>query len=158
MNKNGNTLYELMVIAIVLCAITAFAVPVYIKISSNAKIESIKQIETSAQTANDFIHLKSRMPSFSTKAVALRKDLIDIDISGDGNFDVRLKWFYLDNTELVKRIKIPPDVTVQYIGNDETYIGFAHNGNVKQNRCYFKYTQAVDILTPPTYLVETTGC
>ncbi len=158
MSKNGYTLYEVSVIAVFLGILTALAVPVYITISSNAKIESIRQIESSAQTANDFIHLKSMMPSFSTRPVPLRKDLIEIDISGDGNFDIRLKWFYLESTDLVKRIKIPPDVSVQYIGSDETYIGFAYNGDVKQNGCYFKYTQAVDLYTPPTYIINTTGC
>lgn len=104
--------------------------------------------------------IKSKLPSYAARPVNNRPDLIDVDTNGDGNYDTRLKWNYLDNTDIEQRIELSNDFTVEEQGFAITYIGYDFNsdGSVQDNSCYFKYTQASSVSTPPVYDVVDSGC
>ncbi|NRA54027.1 MAG: pilus assembly protein PilD [Gammaproteobacteria bacterium] len=141
------------------------AVPKFINLSSDARISVLTQLSTSIKSANDLLRLKSYMPSYSARGVTNRDDLIDIDMDRDGIYDlngvdVRLKYRYLDNTDIYKRIDIPSEFSIEEEGIDYTYIGYDWNddNNVKSGNCFVKYTQAQNLSTPPTYEVISNGC
>jgi prepilin-type N-terminal cleavage/methylation domain-containing protein len=166
--QKGFTLIELVVVIRLLGILSAVAFPKFINLSVDAKIQVLTRIKTSVKAANDLLKVKSYMPSYSSIPVPGRADLIDIDMDGDGTFDtigndkvdVRLKWRYLDNTDLEKRIDISNEFVFQEEGIDFTYIGYDSNGNnqSKDDNCYFKYTQAQSATEPPKYEISSLGC
>ncbi len=131
-------------------------------------MQVITQLKVSVKVANDLLFLKSHMPSYLTQPVPGRADLIDIDMDHDGSFDVfgansvdvRLKWRYIDNTDILKRIDISDEFSSEEEGIDYTYIGYDLNndGQVRSDNCYFKYTQAQSDSVPAAYEIVTTGC
>ncbi|ABM23893.1 methylation site containing protein [Shewanella putrefaciens] len=100
------------------------------------------------------------MSSLKSQAVVNRDDIIDIDLDGDGTAETRLKWGYLDNTDVEKWITSDDKLIIQYQGIDITYIGYDLNNNtlVNDDQCYFRYTQATDANTPPLYDLNLQGC
>ena len=155
--NEGFTLIELVVVIVVLGILAATALPKFVSLSKDAKIAVLTQVNVSVKTANNFMFLKSNMPSYSTQAVANRDDLIDVDTNGDGDFDTRLKWHYLDNTDIEKRITLSNDLTIEYQGIDYTYIGYDADGDgqVRDDNCYFKYTQATETEAPVNEVMNT---
>ncbi|SET68533.1 prepilin-type N-terminal cleavage/methylation domain-containing protein [Thalassotalea agarivorans] len=166
MRVKGFTLIELIVVIIVIAVLAVTALPRFVNIQTDARIKVIQQVEVATQQANDFLFIKSQMPSFSTVPVANRADLIDVDVDGDGSIDlgagvdIRLKRFYLDNTDIVKRIGFPEDFVVEEEGISNTFIGYDIDGDgqVKDDNCYFDYEQASGPTSPPIYILVTSGC
>lgn len=168
-NKNkGFTLIELVVVIVILGILSVVALPRFINLSSDARISTLLQLEASVKGANNLLFLKSHMPSYSTQAVPGRPDLLDIDMDNDGDFevfssdniDVRLKERNLDNTDIIKRIDISEVFVVEEEGIDFTYIGYDLNDDsmVKNDACYFKYTQAQSATISADYEIISTGC
>lgn len=56
------------------------------------------------------------MSSLKSQAVVNRDDIIDIDLDGDGTAETRLKWGYLDNTDVEKWITSDDKLIIQYQG------------------------------------------
>ncbi|WP_220718336.1 type II secretion system protein [Agarivorans litoreus] len=168
MKNQGFTLIELVVVIIVLGILAITAAPKFLALSSDARVKTIEQISVSVKAANDLLTLKSHMPSYVSQQVPNRDDLIDVDMDGDGIFDVfnpdspdvRLKWRYLDNTDITKRIDIDDVFVLQEQGIAFTYLGYDRNGNgqVTDDNCYFQYTQASNATTPPQYELVDDGC
>ncbi|TEW55396.1 prepilin-type N-terminal cleavage/methylation domain-containing protein [Psychromonas sp. RZ22] len=159
--QSGFTLIELIIVIILIGILSSIAYSSFVSLGRDAKIAAIKQVQLSAKTANDFMYMKSHMPSYSTQiGIVGRDDLLDVDTNADGQYDTRLKWFYLDNTDVEKRIDLSDDFSIIYEGIEHTYIGFDTNkdNDVRNDDCYFKYTQASSINTPPTYMMNFDGC
>ena len=156
----GFTLIELVVVIIVLGILAVIAAPKFIGLSKEARVQTLSQVQTSVKTANMLAYSKTQMPSLLSQAVAGRDDIIDIDLNGDGTPDTRLKWGYLDNTDVENWITSDDKLIIQYQGIDITYIGYDLNNNslVNDDQCYFRYTQASDANTAPQYDINTQGC
>ncbi|PCH95804.1 MAG: pilus assembly protein PilD [Gammaproteobacteria bacterium] len=164
----GFTLIELVVVIVILGILSVIALPRFINLSADARISTLVQVEASVKGANSLLFLKSHMPSYSTQAVPNRPDLLDIDMDKDGDFDVfsadnidvRLKYRNLDNTDIIKRIDISDEFFIEEEGIDFTYIGYDLNidGAVKNDNCYFKYTQAQSESVPASYEIISSGC
>ncbi|EGT3624990.1 pilus assembly FimT family protein [Shewanella baltica] len=156
----GFTLIELVVVIIVLGILAVIAAPKFIGLSKEARVQTLSQLQASVKTANTLAYSKNQMPSLRSQAVAGRDDIIDIDLNGDGTPDTRLKWGYLDNTDVEKWITSDEKLIIQYQGVDITYIGYDLNGDtlVNDDQCYFRYTQASDASTAPQYDINSQGC
>ncbi|MDO6638908.1 MULTISPECIES: prepilin-type N-terminal cleavage/methylation domain-containing protein [unclassified Shewanella] len=159
-NPNGFTLIELVVVIIILAVIAIIAAPKFINFATEARINALSQLQSSVKAANTLVYARTQMPSISTRSVPGRDDLTDIDLEGDGSFNTRLINGYLDNTDIEKWIVSMDDWEIQYRGAPETYIGYDLNddGEVRDDNCYFLYTQASSEANPPTYQVSTSGC
>ncbi|MCT7940985.1 pilus assembly FimT family protein [Shewanella holmiensis] len=159
-NQRGFTLIELVVVIIILGILAVVAAPKFLNLSTDARISTLSGLSASVKTANSLVYAKSQMPSLQVQPVAGREDLIDIDLEGDGVFETRLKWGYLDNTDIEKWIDLDDSFTVQYQGIADTYIGYDQdeNGQVTNDNCYFHYTQAANATTPPDYAIVSSGC
>ena len=59
------------------------------------------------------------MPSLRSRRCR-SDDIIDIDLNGDGTPDTRLKWGYLDNTDVENWITSDDKLVIQYQGVDIT--------------------------------------
>lgn len=158
--QRGFTLIELVVVILILAILTVIALPKFINLSTDARIRTLSGLSASVKTANTLVYAKSKLPSLQVQSVSGRDDLIDIDLEGDGTFGTRLKWGYLDNTDIEKWISLDDDFTIQYQGIANTYIGYDtdKNGQVINDNCYFLYTQAANANTPPLYSVQVSGC
>lgn len=145
---------------VILGILVAVAIPKYVSLSKDARVVALTQIQVSVEAANDFMFIKSKLPSYAAKDVPNRDDLIDVDTNGDGVYDTRLKWSYLDNTDIETRIELSGDFNIEYQGIAFTYIGynFTENLLVRDENCYFKYTQASSANVPPVYELITDGC
>lgn len=156
----GFTLIELVIVIIVLGILTVIAAPKFIGLSKEAREKTLLQLQASVKTANTLVYSKTQMSSLKSQAVVNRNDIIDIDLDGDGTAETRLKWGYLDNTDVEKWITSDDKLIIQYQGIDITYIGYDLNNNtlVNDDQCYFRYTQATDANTPPLYDLNLQGC
>lgn len=159
-HTQGFTLIELVVVIIVLGILAVIATPKFIGMSKEAREKSLLQLQASVKTANTLAYSKTQMPSLQSQAVVGRDDIIDIDLDGNGVAETRLKWGYLDNTDIEKWIVKDDKLVVQYQGIDITYIGYDLNDNTlaDDDQCYFRYTQAADASTPPLYDINVQGC
>jgi len=164
-DESGFTLIELIITIIILGILAVSALPKFIGISGDARESVLIKVKTTIKSANDLLKIKSYMPSYSAIGVTNRPDLIDIDMNHDGIYDtsgedVRLKWRYLDNTDITKRIEFPAEFVTEFEGIDYTFIGYDLNGDnkVKSDNCYMRYTQAQSDSIPPLYDIVTTGC
>lgn len=159
----GFTTLELVVVLVILGILGAVAAPYFVSLGADARVSVLTGISTSVRTANDLISAKSRLPSFSVQPVPGRVDLVDIDLDGDGVFETRLKWNYLDNTDIHKRVKLSSELLVRIdaIGVTDTFIGYDRNKNgtlEAADGCYFRYTQAASASQPPVYTIVSGGC
>lgn len=159
-NNRGFTLIELVVVIVILGVLSVTALPKFIDLSGDAREAALTQIEASVKSANQLVFVKSQMPSYATQAVANRPDLIDVDLNGDGNYDLRLKDNYLDNTDIEERISLSDDFEVELDDPDFTYIGYDldNDGDVEDDQCYFSYKQAQSESVPPEYDIISDGC
>ncbi|WP_264877629.1 type II secretion system protein [Vibrio agarivorans] len=117
--RRGFTLIELIVIITILAILSVVALPRFLNLQKDSRERVIEQIEVSVETANDLINMKAQLPSYSTQAVPNRDDLLDIDLDGDGVFDIRLKWGYLDNTDIQKRITLDDSFVIEEEGYEK---------------------------------------
>ena len=159
LNK-GFTVIELVTVIVVLAIIAVTVLPKFLSLSKDVKLQVLSQIEVSVKTANDFMYIQSQLPSYAALPVPGRADLIDVDTDKNGTYDTRLKWNYLDNTDIEKRITLSSDFKIQYQGITDTYIGYDtdRDNQVADNNCYFRYTQAAGLNLKPTYAVQTSNC
>ncbi|MGS0827960.1 type II secretion system protein [Shewanella sp. 0m-8] len=157
--KNGFTLIELVVVIIILGILAIVAAPKFIGLSSEARAESINQIEASSKTANQLVYAKSQIPGTATKPHSSRNDIIDIDLDGNGSFETRLLSGYLDNTDLANRLDLDTVFVIEEQGVNLTYIGYDDDddGKVSDDLCYFRYQQATATSTPK-YETMHDGC
>ncbi len=159
-NIKGFTLIEILVVIVIIGIVSVVALPKYVSLKKEARTASLQQLQASVRKANDFMKMHSYLPGYSTRVVNGRDDLLDVDLDGDGNFEIRLKWGYLDNTDIEKRIDISSEFVIETRGYTDTYIGFDLNnsGNVRNDNCYFQYTQASSDSVGPVYQITDSGC
>ncbi|MBR9729447.1 prepilin-type N-terminal cleavage/methylation domain-containing protein [Shewanella intestini] len=156
----GFTLIELVVVIIILAVIAIIAAPRFINLTTDAKKAALDGINASIKTANSLVYAKSQIPSTQVQPVSGRDDIIDIDLDGDGIFETRLKWGYLDNTDLDKWADIDDSFTTQFQGIANTYVGYDLDGDnqVTDDNCYFHYVQAANSSTGPQYNIVDSNC
>lgn len=168
MYKKGFTLIELVFVISILGILAAVVVPKFINITRDARIEAINQLKVSVKSANDLLFVKSKVPSYSFEQPNPRFTDIDIDENGvieinqndPSKPDVRLIWSYLDNADLTKRITMSSDFLEERDDPNFVYLGYDLNGdgNVQDDFCSFKYTQALSDGGAPVYELITDGC
>ena len=165
--QKGFTLIELIIVIVILAVLSITVLPRFLNLQNDARIAVLTNAQTSIEQANTLMQMKAQMPSYRATAVTGRNDLIDVDLNRDGVIDlsddspdVRLKWFFLDNTDVVKRVEFSDALVFEEQGIDFTYIGydFDDDGAVQDDQCYVPYTQAQSADQPPTYARQTTGC
>ena len=171
--KNGFTLIELMIVIVIVGILAVIAAPRLLSFGADARVKVLGQLQASVKEANQLVYLKSKMPSYSVKAVSGRADLTDVDLDGDGTYETRLKCGYLDNTDVSKRLDYSTDTLAsQEEDVDKVYFGYVrgNNSTVKASNCYFMYRQAYGSTNPAScdadsaasnaasYALVTTGC
>ncbi|GIU42705.1 PilD processed protein [Shewanella sairae] len=155
--QKGFTLIELVVVIIILGILAVTAAPRFMGLSTEAKTEVIGQIEASAKTANQLVYSKTQMPSLNKQ---IQGRITDIDINGDGEFNTRLIYGYLDNEDLEEWLELDDIFVSEEQGRGDLYIGYDdnHDGKVSDDLCYFKYTQAAALGSTPQYSTSSDGC
>ncbi|MBE8168199.1 MAG: prepilin-type N-terminal cleavage/methylation domain-containing protein [Shewanella sp.] len=169
--KTGFTLMELLVVFVILGVLAAVAAPRFINLSSEAKVKVLMTVSASVKAANDQLQILSKLPSYRSRPAENRNraDLTEVDMDGDGIFEILLKCGFLDDNEIVKRIDFSDEqLFTENIDYDKLYIGFVEK-NIKSSQCYFMYRQSMGETIPtrcdssdpnfePTYQVVSTGC
>ncbi|WP_370979587.1 hypothetical protein [Agaribacterium sp. ZY112] len=156
---SGFSLVEILAVMLVLVALAVVAIPKFVELSSASRNSALEVINGAAQSANALVKAKV-YGGADTREVPSRDDLLDVDMTGDGNYDTRLKWGWLDNTDIHKWINLSDDFGRNTQGIDKTFIGYDldNNGTVINDRCYFLYTQASGAGRSPGYEVVADGC
>ena len=159
--SGGFTLIELIVVIIIIGILAAIASPKFINLSADARQATLNQLQGTVKSTNLLVRAKAQMPNFLVQAVAGRSDIVDVDVDGDGTVDTRLKFGYLDNTDVIQRLDIDQQAlqTLEQ-GQDQLFIGYDLNddGDVSDDNCYFLYTQAASDGATPNYAIKDSGC
>ncbi len=166
---NGFTLIEIVIVILLLAALAVIALPKFINLSTDAKVNVLKQLSASAKTANDQIQLLLKLPSHQSQPSPAHSDRNDVSIINIDGENILLKCGFLDDRNMVKRLQLANnEIYVEYEGHDKAYFGFEAS-NIKASQCYFRYQQSFADITPPrcdpnasgyqpVYQLITTGC
>lgn len=155
----GVTLIELVAVLLILGVLAAVAIPRFVNLSDAARASTLQALAGSAKSINTLVISKVQA-GVDVQEVPGRDDLIDIDIDEDGSFETRLKWGFLDNTDLEKWLSLSDSFVISYSGIDLTFIGYDidGNGDAQNDNCYFRYRQANTEGSQPEYLIVSSGC
>jgi MSHA pilin protein MshA len=158
-NNQGFTLIELIAVITILALLAAVAVPKFIDLGEEARIASINALESAAKSTSSMVLSRAQL-GVGTQEVAGRDDLLDIDLDNNGSFETRLKWHFLDNTDLENWVSLSDQFVINYAGIDRTFIGydFDNDGQSQDDNCYFLYRQANNEGDSPQFSSVTTGC
>ncbi|WP_096087627.1 prepilin-type N-terminal cleavage/methylation domain-containing protein [Agaribacterium haliotis] len=159
LNQKAFSLVELLAVLVLIATLAAIAVPKFIELSEESRVAVLRNLSASALAANNLVQSRFRI-GVGLCEVPGRDDLVDIDSNGDGNCDTRLKWGWLDNTDLESWLSLSDDFAIDDPNIDETYIGYDFNGNglPQDDNCYFLYTQAQGATLLPSYTLELSAC
>ncbi|MEZ8194199.1 MULTISPECIES: prepilin-type N-terminal cleavage/methylation domain-containing protein [Vibrio] len=167
MKTRGFTLIELVVVIVILGIIAVTALPRFLNIQTDARISTIRSMQSSMQYANEQVHAKAllgyvkvRDPSSSSTRLTfldLNKDGIQQEHQGEWD----LIYNYIDNTHIDDAIIIDGSFSTQEEGSANLYVGYdkSSSGDVKSGNCWVLYTQATAGNNElPEYQRETSGC
>ncbi len=155
----GFTLIELLAVLTIVGILTAVVLPRFVDLGQEARSTTLRMISGAAESTNTMV-LSKVMTGTGVQAVPGRDDLIDIDLDDDGSYETRLKWGFLDNTDIERWLTLSPEFVISYQGIDRTYIGYDidKSGDARNDNCYFLYTQAGSQGAVPQYAVVDSGC
>lgn len=164
--QQGFTLIELVVVIVILGVLATTAVPKFIDISSDANKSVLEAMGGAILSGSKLVYAKSIVQGVQNQA------LTNIDIDGDGNNDVEVKYGYPSGnrtTGIANAVEFGDDWAYgDTFGGGAFYVtrsslvGFSgitnNNIPITRTKCYLTYTPPTTVGLLPTVTYTTNDC
>jgi MSHA pilin protein MshA len=166
--QQGFTLIELVVVIVILGILAATAAPKFMNISSDARVSVLKAMGGSILSAANQVHTKSIIK------MAVQEPLANLDLDGDGNDDVEIKYGYpsasrnngiskiMDGNFATEWSWSTTYLDTQFLLTTATLAGrsgvYVNQTAVSNSGCYILYNPVTSLGGTPSISYVTTDC
>ncbi|MDD9157516.1 type II secretion system protein [Aliivibrio sp. S4TY2] len=163
MKQKGFTLIELVIVIVILGILSVTAAVKFIDLQRDARISALKGLKGEMLGAANQLHPKTILAGMATQAsgaITIEGDTIQI-VYGYPKADAAKAWNSLMNQTFIDSQYNDTTPSDWYFHNDTSkpFITFMHKSKkYSKDNCYIKYSEAINVNTPPVFEFVNTGC
>jgi MSHA pilin protein MshA len=163
MKQEGFTLIELVIVIVILGILSVTAASKFLNLQRDARISALQGLKGEMTGAANQLHPKTILAGIDTQvssAITIEGDKIHI-VYGYPKADAANAWNHLMNQTFIDSQFNDTTPSDWYFHNDtgKPFITFMHKSKkYSQDNCHIKYSEAINVNTPPIFEFVSTGC